>query len=125
MYTLDFETMKQVMQEHQKTGFLFAETPLGVRNLRGLCRIEITLKAGGVLSCTLVDSNGGRLTGKDAEQALVHLGRLRWTFTPKPEAVPPPTRSASPTLAAQGNFLFPRRTVWVEQEQMRSWLARV
>lgn len=118
MYILDFETIKQVMQEHQKTGILSAETPSGVRNLRGPCRVEIILKAGGIVSCTLVGGNGGRLTGKDAVQPLVHLGRLRWMFTPESEVIPPPAR---PTFAAEGNFLFPQHMVWLEQEQVRSW----
>lgn len=118
MYTLDFETMKQVMQEHQKTGFLVAETPSAVKNLRGPCRIEIMLKAGGVVSCTLVGSNGGQLTGKDAAQALIQLGRLRWTFMPEPAAVAPPERPAPTT---EEIFLFPRQSAWLEQEQIRSW----
>jgi hypothetical protein len=120
VYTLDFETMKQVMQEHQKTGFLLAETPSGVRKLRGPCRIEIMLKAGGVVSCTLVGSKGGQLTGKDAVQALAHLGRLRWTFTPEPEAISLPM-PARPAFVAEEKFLFPQHSVWPEQKQMRSW----
>jgi hypothetical protein len=118
VYTLDFETMKQVMQEHQKTGFLTAETPSGVKNLRGPCRIEIMLKAGDVVSCTLVGSNGGQLTGKDAAQALIHLGRLDWTFMPEPEVIAPQAR---PAPIAEENFLFPRHSTRLKQGQIRNW----
>jgi hypothetical protein len=119
MYTLDFETIQQVMQEHQKTGFLFAELPSGVVGLRESCRVEIKIMAGSIASCAIVGKSGRRLTGKEAAQGLARLGRLRWTFTPQQEA-PVPTAPLSPIPGEVG--IFPRRyVVYLDQRQMRTW----
>jgi hypothetical protein len=58
------------------------------------------------------------LTGKEAEQALVRLGQLRWTFTQQ-EVIALP---AAPVLVPTVDSFYPRRTGRVlEQGQMRSW----
>jgi hypothetical protein len=121
MYTLDFETIKQVMQEHQKTGLLYADVPAGVVSLREPCRIEIKIMAGAVVSCTIIGSSGARLTGKKATDELSRLGRLYWIFTPQQEAVTRPLSEVSPVLPPKKDSFFPRRTVFLEQNQMRTW----
>jgi hypothetical protein len=121
MYTLDFETIKQVMQEHQKSGFLHAEVPSGVASLREPCRIEISIQAGAIASCTIIGSSGKRLTGKNATDALSRLGRLYWTFTPQQEVVAPPRRETSPIPVPTADSLFPRRIAYLDQHQMRNW----
>ena len=122
MYTLDFETIKQVMREHQKTGFLYADAPSGVNSLREPCRIEIKIMAGSVVSSTIVGSSGRRLTGKDADKELSRLGRIRWTFTPQQEVVTPQPAPPVITPAVPTDISFlPRRSVQLEQWQMRSW----
>jgi hypothetical protein len=121
MYTLDFETIQQVMQEHQKTGFLFAELPSGVVGLRESCRVEIKIMAGSIASCAIVGKSGRRLTGKEAAQGLARLGRLRWTFTPQQE-VPALTAPLSPIPGEATVAVFPRRyVVYLDQQQMRTW----
>src|ERR1700730_7927954 len=102
--------MKQVMQEHRRTGILSAETIAAIGHVRGPCRVEIVLKAGTIVSCVLVGSNGARLTGKEAEQKLAHLGQLRWTFTPGQEVVLSPGHVASSTLVAEAEIFLPQRT---------------
>jgi hypothetical protein len=119
MYTLDFETIKQVMQEHQKTGLLYADAPSGAASLREPCRIEINITAGAIASCSIVGNSGQRVTGKEAMQALPRLGRLRWTFVPQQQVVVQP---ASPVIAGPVETpFFPWRTAQVEQWQTRNW----
>lgn len=124
MYTLDFETIQQVMQAHQKTGFLTAELPSGVNALREPCRIEISLQVGKIVSCAIVGKSGRRLTGKEALQAMGRLGRLNWTFTPRQEEIIPssqPLHSTSPLLAPIEYAFIPRRTAQLESWQVRGW----
>ncbi len=118
MYILDFETIRQVMQEHQKTGCLYAEVPSGVVSLREPCRIEINIMAGTIASCSIVGNSGGHLTGKEAAQELSRLGRLRWTFTPQQEVVAQP---APPAAVPVEDSFFPLRAAHLEQQEMRSW----
>jgi biotin operon repressor len=115
MYSLDFETMIQVMQAHQKTGFLYADVPSGVASLREPCRVEINIKAGNVISCSIIGNSGRHLTGKEATRELSRVGRLNWTFTPQEQIV---TQPAPPILTES---FFPVRTVHLEQWQMRDW----
>jgi hypothetical protein len=132
MYNLDFETMKQVMQEHQKTGLLHAEVPSGVASLREPCRIEINIMAGTVVSCSVFGKSGRRLTGVKAVKEISRLGQLRWNFTSQEEATiqqvsPAPSRPMSPSLGYSASpqsvelSLFPVRTANLEQWQMRAW----
>ncbi|HEY4386231.1 MAG TPA: helix-turn-helix domain-containing protein [Ktedonobacteraceae bacterium] len=117
MYTLDFQTIRQVMQAHQQTGTLHAETPTGIASLREPCRVEINILVGNVVACTVVGVSERRVTGEKAAQELSRLGRLNWTFVPKQEAATPP-ESFSP---APGEIIFfPQRTVNLSQQQMRS-----
>lgn len=124
MYTLDFETMRQVMQEHQKTGFLQADVPGGVMGLREPCRIEINILAGVLVSCAIVGASGRRLTGIEAARELARLERLRWTFTPQQEPsgkVVQQMPSAPQTQITADSALMPRRTMQLEQRQMHAW----
>ncbi|QBD82958.1 hypothetical protein EPA93_46155 [Ktedonosporobacter rubrisoli] len=121
MYTLDFETMLQVMQEHQKTGLLYAELPAGTVGLQEACRIEIKLRVGTIVTCTIASKSGWRLPDKKMIKKISQLGPLLWTFVPETTAVLPAAQSA-PAPIQQGEItFFPRRTVQIEQVQMRSW----
>lgn len=117
MYTLDFETIRQVMQAHQKTGSLSATTPPGVTSLRETCHVEITIMAGDIVSCTIVGTSGRRLTGERAIQELFRLGQLSWTFTPQQESS---TQPALPAVAPGEIPIFPQRIVHLERWQMSS-----
>lgn len=118
MYNLDFETIKQVMWEHQTTGHLYAEVPAGYVGLQEPSRIEIRLSAGAVVSCFIVGRSGQRLTEKESVKRIARLGRLRWEFTPQEEVSTALTTfpDALPVIP-----VFPRRTVYLEQWQMQSW----
>jgi hypothetical protein len=119
MYTLDFETMKQVMQEHQMTGSLIAEVPSGVAGMREPCRIEINMQAGSIVASCIVGNSGRRITGKEFAKALSRLGRLNWTFTPQKEKS---TQQLSPRMYVPIEKTFvPQRTVVLDQRQMQSW----
>jgi hypothetical protein len=118
MYILDFDTISQVMQEHKKSGFLYAEAPAGVVSLREPCRIEINIVAGVIVSCIIVGNSGRRFTGKECAQELSRLGQLRWTFTPQQEVV---VQSAPPVALPVEDSFFPLRTVHLEQLEIRSW----
>lgn len=117
MYNLDFDTMKQVMQEHRKTGHLFAEVPSGIAGMQGPCHIEITLESGRVVSCFIVGRNGQRLTEKDSVRQIARLGRLKWTFTHQEDIIAP----SQSTGALEKISFYPRRLVHLEQSQMQSW----
>ncbi|HEY7420222.1 MAG TPA: hypothetical protein VH593_33905 [Ktedonobacteraceae bacterium] len=128
MYNLDFETMKQVMQEHQKTGLLYADVATGVTSIREPCFIEISLVAGTIVSCSLISKSGRRLTGEQAAKEIARLGQLRWNFTPKEGTAaqsmapvfPQPVSPTPPSYPAE-IALFPARTVNLDQWQVRSW----
>src|SRR5947209_344545 len=111
--------MRQMMQKYKKTGYLQADLPSGVRGLRDSCRVEITLKAGEMVSCSITSSHGLLLTGDKAYQELTREGRIRWTFvSPSPLA----TQTGPAVRALEKNMILrPRRIVAVEQLQMRSW----
>jgi hypothetical protein len=117
MYTLDFETMKQVMQEHKKTGFLYADVPSGVTGLSGPCRIEVKLMAGAIDSCSIVSERGQRLPEKESIKQVSRLGTLLWVFAPQTSAV----QQISPALTPREASPFPQRTVQTERWQMNSW----
>ena len=119
MYTLDLETMRQMMQKYKKTGILHADLPSGVPGLRDSCRVEITLEAGDIVSCSIVSNRGLLLTGDKAYQELTRLGRIRWTFaSPSPLS----TQTGPAVRSLEKNMILrPRRMVAVEQLQMRSW----
>lgn len=125
MYTLDFETIKQVMQEHQKTGLLSAEVPAGLAGLREPCRVEINILAGNIVSCAIVGDSGSFITGNEATQELARLGRIRWTFTPQQRANTQPVPAIAKPMPAVTKPVkvsqFPRRTLQVEQWQIQSW----
>jgi hypothetical protein len=116
-YTLDFDTIQQVMRAHRKTGILYAEIASGVMKLRESCRIEIKIMAGDIAACTIVGNSGRYLTGAEATQELARLGRIRWTFTPQQVAA----TSASPLAPPERDASYPRRAAYLDQEQMRNW----
>jgi hypothetical protein len=118
MYNLDFETIKQVMQEHQKTGYLYADVPAGTAGLPEACRVEIRLQAGKVVSCLLVGSSGNRLTEKESRKRVERMGRLKWTFTPQEEIIQLP--DPVPPVPAEIP-VFPRRVISLDQGHTQSW----
>ncbi len=117
-YTLDFETIQQVMQEHQQTGLLYAELASGAMHLRESCRIEIKIMAGAVASCAIIGNSGRSLTGREATQELTRVGRIRWTFVPQQESTVQPM---SPSLISREAVTVPRRYTYLSQAQMRTW----
>lgn len=106
------------MRAHRQTGTLTTDVPSGIARIRGPCRIEIALKAGDIISCTIGNRSGDHLTGKEAMQELSRLGRLRWSLIPQSNNTVP---QVSPNLALATNILIPIRAVPVSQSQMSSW----
>jgi hypothetical protein len=119
MYNLDFETIKQVMLEHQKTGYLYADVPASATSLSEPCRIEALLQAGAVISCSIVGKSGKRLPEKESIKKIDRLGRLQWTFTPHEESAP--LLETAPLFVPEEIPVFPRRVAYLEQWQMQSW----
>jgi hypothetical protein len=107
------------MRAHKKTGHLYADLPSGVPSLREPCRVEIALKEGNIVSCSIISNRSIFLTGDKAYQELIRMGPVRWTFVPQSPTTllagsasrPVEKREAAP----------PRRIGTVEQWQMRSW----
>jgi hypothetical protein len=127
VYTLDFETMKQVMREHQKTGYLYADLPSGLPGLTGPCRVEVHLASGTVIACAIVGSSGQRLAEKETAKQLARMGSVKWIFTPGEENAALsnspvyPNRGNTGVLPQQRPIFFPQRTAQLEQWQMQSW----
>ena len=117
MYNLDFDTIKQVMKEHRKTGKLSSETPMGIADIPGPCSIEVILKDGVAVSYFITGSDGHRLAVKEPAQHLARLGHLQWTFTAQDESRARTSISAAPSAVSS----FPQRTVSLNPGQMRSW----
>lgn len=120
MYTLDIETMRQVMQTHKKTGRLQADLPSGIPSLREPCHVEIALEGGNITSSSIVGKSGSLLTGARAYQELTRVGRLNWTFTPQSPTITQ-SEPAPPIALAKQPPRRPRRTVVVGQQEMRPW----
>lgn len=120
MYHLDFETVKQVMQAHQKTGFLYTEVSAKAAGTPEPCRIEIHFQAGTIISCFIISSSGHRIKDEESAKRLARLGKLNWTFVPQEETV---IQQASPAPAPAPVQVpaLPQRTVHLEQWQMNSW----
>ncbi|HET8847053.1 MAG TPA: hypothetical protein VFN35_36665 [Ktedonobacteraceae bacterium] len=108
------------MQEHRKTGFLYADVPAEAVGLRGRCHIEVQLTAGNIISCVIVSENGQQIPQKEAIKKISRLGLLFWTFTPQEpttQSLPVPVTPVAP----EENFTFPRRAMQIEQWQMSTW----
>jgi hypothetical protein len=120
VYTLDIETMSQIMLAHKKTGHLYADLPSGLPGLRESCSVTIVLETGKIVSCSIANDRGFLLTGDKAYRELSHLGRLRWTFVTRSL---PDTRSGLVARSLEEKMVIsrPRRIVAVEQWQMRRW----
>jgi hypothetical protein len=122
MYNLDFETMKQVMQEHQTTGFLYADVPADATSMHEPCRIEINLKEGTIVSCSIVGKSGRRLPGKNTARELSRLGSLSWNLASQQGAIAQQgSLTPTPATAPVEIPFFPKRADSLEQGQMRSW----
>ena len=119
MYNLDFETIKQVMQAHQKTGYLRADLAANLSGLGEPGHIEVRLQAGTVISCAIIGASGKRLEEKEAIKRIERLGSLKWTFTRQESYAEAPAFLT--TLAPEEYGAFPRRVIFLEQWQMQSW----
>jgi hypothetical protein len=119
VYNLDVETMRKIMRTHKKTGYLRADLLSGIPSLRQPCQVEIVLKAGDIVSCSIISNRRQLLTGDKAYQELTRLGQLDWNFVPQ---LPPAVSSEPAALPAEKKIIaYPRRIAIVDQWQMRSW----
>ena len=90
IYSIDLETMVQILQEHRQTGVLQAELPGGMAGLRERCRIEIDVVTGNIVACRVENSSERVvLWGEDALREVNRLGVLDWTLTLQRETLPP------------------------------------
>ena len=101
IYSIDLETMAQILQEHRQTGVLQAELPGGMAGLRERCRIEIDVVKGNIVACRVENSSERVvLWGEDALREVNRLGVLDWTLTLRREPLPP-LHESSPNLRTQ------------------------
>jgi hypothetical protein len=122
MYRLDFETLKQVMREHRKTGLLYADVPSGIAGMPEPFRIEVLLRAGTIVSCFFVGKSGRRLKEEKPSEKLARLGKLDWTFVPQDAGAVDVLTSPSPvTVLSPEVSDFPQRLIHLEQWQMNGW----
>jgi hypothetical protein len=96
IYSIDLETMVQILQEHRQTGMLQAELPGGMAGLRERCRIEIDVVKGNIVACRVENSSERVvLWGDDALREVHRLGVVDWTLTLRREPLPPLHESSS------------------------------
>ncbi len=101
IYSIDLETMVQILQEHRQTGVLQAEVPGGMAGLRERCRIEIDVVKGNIVACRVENSSERVvLWGDDALREVYRLGVLDWILTLRREPLPP-LHESSPGLRTQ------------------------
>lgn len=118
MYTLDIETIRQIMLAHKKTGYLCADLPVDAPARREPWRVEIKLEAGNIISCTIANSQGPLFVGEKAYRELVRLGQITWTLVPLSAAVTPP----EPVVPITSKSVVPRpRQMNMEPLQTRLW----
>ena len=130
-YSIDLETMVQLLQEYKQTGLLHAQLPTGIAGIKELCHVEIDVVFGAMTSCRVVSDNGQKqLVGEEAVRELQRMGVVHWELTLKQDMVPP-VRETSPitnipsfhpvTTRTLSTSLVPRRLVFLNQGQMSSW----
>jgi hypothetical protein len=119
VYSIDLETMLQILQTHRQTGILYAELPSGAAGIKESCRAEISVSAGKIVSCR-IEGRSGRswLVGGEALREVYRLGVLDWQLTLQSETHPP-VRETSPAIAR--SWPIPQRTAQVDQKQLLSW----
>jgi hypothetical protein len=119
VYNLDVETLLQIMQVHQQTGLLQASVPPKIAGIRESRHVEIAVMTGKVTSCTIKYSNGQQITGKEALDSLISVGRLHWNFVPKANTPRQPLQSTQ--IQSAKSSRFPLRLVPLDQNEVRNW----
>ncbi len=139
MYSLDTETMLQLLRERRQTGILATDLPLGTAGVRGRLHAVVTITAGKIVDCRIEESNGQLwVVGEEALQELHRLGTLDWSLTlqqttPKLPAIQQtsPVLNYSPYLQDSSTAVtgpikreepqIPVRSMLVEASQMTQW----
>ena len=139
VYSLDTETMLQLLRERRQTGILATDLPMGTAGTRGRLRAIVTITAGKIIDCRIEESNGQLwVVGEEALQELHRLGTLDWSLTlqqtnPKLPAIQQtsPTLDTSPYLQNAPTPItgpirrdepqIPLRSMQVEVSQMTQW----
>lgn len=139
MYSLDTETMLQLLRERRQTGILTTDLPMGTAGTRERLRAIVSITAGKIIDCRVEGSNGQLwVVGEEVLQELHSLGTLDWSLTlqqtnPKLPAIQQtsPVLNYSPylqnaSIADTGPIKrdepqIPVRSMVVEASQMTQW----
>lgn len=79
MYTLDLQTILQLLQEFKQRGTLQTQIPNGVSGVKERCLVWIEFVNGEIASCTIQTQSGRPvLSGQKALNTLYGLGALDW-----------------------------------------------
>ncbi|MBA2285647.1 MAG: hypothetical protein H0W02_09200 [Ktedonobacteraceae bacterium] len=91
MYSIDLETIVQLLSEFRQSGTLSAELPQGLPGLKGRYLAWLELIEGNIVSCYIKDTAGGNiLSGEEALRVLYNIGKLDWITGPSLTANPSP-----------------------------------
>ncbi|HET8911026.1 MAG TPA: hypothetical protein VFN23_06165 [Ktedonobacteraceae bacterium] len=79
MYTLDLQTILQLLQDFKQRGTLQTQIPNGVPGVKERCLVWIEFVSGEIASCTIQTQSGKQvLTAQKALNTLYGLGALDW-----------------------------------------------
>lgn len=148
-YTIDLDTILQILGGYQQNGTLHGDIPPRKLDNKVPLKAQLRLFEGAVISCTILDEKGAIvLTGGTALKALRQAGQLNWTMmqeaeqsflsveehfsgasnpqlptvqtSPRLPAAPSnPRLPVAPNWKAYPQLAVPQRLVTVTPEQMR------
>ncbi len=85
-YTIDLDTILQILRGFQKSGTLSGELPARKLGNKVAWQAQLRLLDGEVVTCVVLNENGAAVrSGEDALKALQKAGNLNWTMMPDSE----------------------------------------
>ncbi len=118
MYHLDLKTVLQLLKEFGRDGVLHADLPPQVLSRQERYRGQLTLTAGKVSTCMIIDESGRTLLSNDeAFNFLNRLGTLNWIWTPQQISAP----LVSTNAVGSSHSPIPKRNGQASQEELNMW----
>jgi hypothetical protein len=128
MFSVDYATLRQIIQQFMYTG-VFRASVAATRLLPEEGNIELQAKEGSIIACRFVTRRGQIYPMDRWENELPRFGVLNWELTPSAETGPQrtvpasrqPVRSSPDTLFAQQHAPAPYHTISLSSSQIGNW----
>jgi hypothetical protein len=118
MYHLDLKTVLQLLKEFGRDGILYTDLPPQVLGRQERYRGQLTLIAGKVSTCRIIDeSERTLLLNDEAFNLLNRLGALNWIWTPQQVSAP----LVSTNTVGSSHSPIPQRNGHTSSEELNAW----